>query len=180
MQDGPSKFKSTRSQHGYIGVNMYAYNHWNTHMLKHCKSSCYRKGVHTVPSCIQAQPSLVQREGGLGGSPNMEGALVQDVRSTCGSTYCARWDSAFSGAIYVAQLWAFYRITLCAVHIGPYSMHLGKSGLQMCGPAQWDSLTVPTEAPAATVSFGSAPETKAQPPSYIPVQVWKLQVGHEL
>ena len=133
-------------------------------MLKHYKFSCSKKAVHTEPSCIHAQPSLVQREGGSGGAPNMEGALTRDVRSTCGSACCARRDSAFSGVIYLPQLRAFYRIALYAVHIGPYSMHLGKSGLQICGPAQQESLTVPTETPAATVSFGSAPETKAQPP----------------
>ena len=89
--------------------------------------------------------------------------MVHQIESAC----CTWRDSAFSGAIYLAQLRAFYRITRCAVHIGPYGMHLGKSGLQMCGPAQRDSLAVPTEAPAATVSFGSAPETKTQPSSYI-------------
>ena len=50
-------------------------------------------------------------------------------------------------------------------------MHLGKCGLQMCGPAQRDSLAVLSEVPAATVSFGSAPETKEQLPGYILVQV---------
>ena len=132
MQDGPSKFKSTRSQHGYIGVNMYTYDYWNTHMLKYCKSSCYTKGVHTVPSCIQAQPSLVQREDGLDGTPNMEDALARDVRSTCGSACCAGQHSAFSSTIYLAQLWAFYWITLCPVHIGPYSMQVRDDSFVPC------------------------------------------------
>ena len=80
----------------------------------------------------------------MGGVPNMEGALAQDVRPTSGSACCARRDSAFSGTIYLAQLRAVYRITLYAVHIGPYNMHLGKSGWQMCGPAQRNILAVPT------------------------------------